>query len=270
MPLGEAQGSEFRSSHDRFPQFILHPRQNGLSNGLPLWDWHGLDSIYAEGYVLTVHNHPRRGRPPQPDRPRIIADAVVRVLADEGSKGLSHRRVDREAGLPIGSTVHHAPTRSDLFLIAAHRLNEMTLNDLAVFAEKLQDKDKISPDILAKAMMSFWRELARPDNFYRLRAEMAVLFSQEFRHEIHQIFRPQVEEFRKFWQKIFSDLDAREPAQAAQELTMWSRGIFSIMAACEGEMHEDEYEMIETWVVRMIDSFLEKPASEPVSRRSSG
>lgn len=209
---------------------------------------------------MTVHNHPRRGRPPQPDRPRIIADAVLRVLADEGSKGLSHRRVDREAGLPIGSTVHHAPTRNDLFLIAAHRLNELTMNDLAVFAVKLQERD-INPGILAKEMMAFWRELARPDNFYRLKAEMAVLFSQEFRHEIHQIFRPQVAEFTKFWTKIFSDLEAREPHQAALELTMWSRGIFSIMAACEGEMHEDEYHMIESWVVRMIDSFLDKPSS---------
>jgi AcrR family transcriptional regulator len=186
----------------------------------------------------------------------IIADAVLRVLADEGSKGLSHRRVDREAGLPIGSTVHHAPTRYDLFMIAAQRLNEMMIDDIEQFALSLQDKGEITPEILAKEIVSFWRTTITPEKFYRLRAEMVLLFSQEFRHDVHTKFRPQVKEFKKFWTRIFTDLGAPEPLRAALEITAWNRGIFSIMAACEGEMNEDEYEMIETWLVKMVNSFL--------------
>lgn len=186
----------------------------------------------------------------------MIADAVLRVLADEGSKGLSHRRVDREAGLPIGSTVHHAPTRYDLFMIAAQRLNEMMIDNIGQFSLSLQGHEKITPEILAKKIVAFWRMTITPEQFYRLRAEMVILFSQEFRQDVHVKFRPQLEEFKKFWTRIFTDLGAADPLRAAIEITAWNRGIFSIMAACEGEMNEDEYKMIETWLVKMVNSFL--------------
>lgn len=205
---------------------------------------------------MIVKKQPRRGRPPQADRPMMIADAVLRVLADEGSKGLSHRRVDREAGLPIGSTVHHAPTRYDLFMIAAQRLNEMMIDNIGQFSLSLQGHEKITPEILAKKIVAFWRMTITPEQFYRLRAEMVILFSQEFRQDVHVKFRPQLEEFKKFWTRIFTDLGAADPLRAAIEITAWNRGIFSIMAACEGEMNEDEYKMIETWLVKMVNSFL--------------
>jgi hypothetical protein len=206
--------------------------------------------------VLIVKKQPRRGRPPQADRPLIITDAVLRVLADEGSKGLSHRRVDREAGLPIGSTAHQAPTRCDLFMVAAQRLNEMMIDDIERFASRLQDKGQITPEILAKEIVGFWRTTITPEDFYRLRAEAVILFSREFHHEVHIKFKPQLEEFKKFWTRIFTDLGAPKPLQAALEITAWTRGIFNVMAACEGEMNEDEYEMIETWLVKMVNSFL--------------
>lgn len=209
--------------------------------------------------MLTVPNAPRRGRPPKPDRPLIIADAVVRVLAEEGSKGLSHRRVDREAGLPIGSTVHHAPSRSDLLAIAANRLNELTIGDLRNFAASLKESGSITPNLLAHHMIELWRRAIHPDHFYRLRAEMAMLFSQECRHDIHSVFRAQADEFRKFWTETFADLGVRDPAQAGLEFTLWNRGIFSIVASCEGNLEERDYAMIERWIIQMMESFLEKP-----------
>lgn len=192
----------------------------------------------------------------------MVADAVLRVLADEGSKGLSHRRVDREAGLPIGSTVHHAPTRCDLFMIAVQRLNEMMIDDIDQFALSIQDKGEITPEILAEEIVGFWRTTITPEKFYRLRAEMAILFSQEFRHDVHLKFKPQLKAFKKFWTRIFTDLGAPEPQQAALEITAWNRGIFSMMAASEGEMKEDEYAMIESWLVKMVNSFLVEKVSQ--------
>lgn len=50
-----------------------------------------------------------------------IADAALRVLADAGSRGFTHRAVDEAAGLPSGSTSNHFRTREALLEAAARR-----------------------------------------------------------------------------------------------------------------------------------------------------
>lgn len=186
----------------------------------------------------------------------MIADAVVRVLAEEGSKGLSHRRVDREAGLPIGSTVHHAPMRSDLFAIAVNRLNEMTMNDLQYFRMQLYESGEITAEDLARRMVELWRGAIRPENFHRLRAEMAVLYSHEYKNNVRGLFQPQLDGMLKFWTEIFAFFQVPEPEKASFEFTMWNRGIFSIVASCEGHLSPTDYEMIERWIIDMITSLV--------------
>lgn len=48
------------------------------------------------------------------DRRRLLADAAVRVVAREGLRGLTHRAVDAEAGLPTGSASNVFRTRDAL------------------------------------------------------------------------------------------------------------------------------------------------------------
>jgi DNA-binding transcriptional regulator YbjK len=59
------------------------------------------------------------------DRPTLVADAALRVLELEGGRGLTHRRVDREAGLPEGSTSNYFGSREALLTGALHRLVEL-------------------------------------------------------------------------------------------------------------------------------------------------
>jgi DNA-binding transcriptional regulator YbjK len=51
-----------------------------------------------------------------------IADAALQLLAREGARGLTHRAVDAELSLPLGSTSYYYRTRSALLLAAAQRL----------------------------------------------------------------------------------------------------------------------------------------------------
>jgi DNA-binding transcriptional regulator YbjK len=59
------------------------------------------------------------------DRRTSIASAALRVLEAGGSKGLTHRAVDREAGLAEGSTSNYFRTRDALLTAALHRLAEL-------------------------------------------------------------------------------------------------------------------------------------------------
>jgi DNA-binding transcriptional regulator YbjK len=211
-----------------------------------------------------LDNRPRRGRPPHPNRPNIIADAAVRVLAEEGSKGLSHRRVDREAGLPIGSTVHVASTRKDLFLTAARRLNDMTMVDIEAFAASIEQHETLTPELLAAEVMALWRRLTGEDQFFRLRAEMSVMFSQEFRGNVLEIYKPQLAAMWTFWQAAFVRLGCANARAAAMEFTLWNRGIFYVVAACESNLDELHHALIQRWIVDMIERLVAGEPGRPV------
>lgn len=70
-------------------------------------------------------NGPSTTTPPVPRgaRRRLALDAALRVLARQGARGLTHRAVDREAGLAEGSTSNHFRTRDALLeATLAHHL----------------------------------------------------------------------------------------------------------------------------------------------------
>ncbi|MEB3061891.1 MULTISPECIES: TetR/AcrR family transcriptional regulator [Mycolicibacter] len=70
-------------------------------------------------------------RKPNPDqRRRELCDAAIRLLADDGVKGLSHLKVDRKAGVPDGTTSFYFRTRSALLQAVAVRVSELDLKDL--------------------------------------------------------------------------------------------------------------------------------------------
>lgn len=64
------------------------------------------------------------------DRKTLIADAAMTLLGQLGAKGLTHRAVDAEAGLPAGSTSFYCRTRQDLLTLVLRRHAALDLDDL--------------------------------------------------------------------------------------------------------------------------------------------
>ncbi|MEQ0562182.1 TetR/AcrR family transcriptional regulator [Amycolatopsis sp. NEAU-NG30] len=56
------------------------------------------------------------------ERLEVIADAAIQVIATDGMRGLTHRAVDRAAGLPQGSTSYYARTRAALLELTIARI----------------------------------------------------------------------------------------------------------------------------------------------------
>jgi DNA-binding transcriptional regulator YbjK len=79
----------------------------------------------------------RSSRPATPRR-RQLLDAGVAVLAAEGLRGLTHRAVDRAAGLPEGSCSAYLRTRSALQRALAEDVSGRLVADVDALAERLR------------------------------------------------------------------------------------------------------------------------------------
>ncbi|NMM92105.1 TetR family transcriptional regulator [Rhodococcus sp. SRB_17] len=65
-------------------------------------------------------------------RRTALADAGIRVLAEEGARGLTHRAVDAAAGTPRGTASNYFPTRDDLISALVDRIGERLTPNLEV------------------------------------------------------------------------------------------------------------------------------------------
>lgn len=81
------------------------------------------------------------------DRRDAIADAAIHLVATRGLRGLTHRAVDAEAGLPPGSTSYYLRTRNALLTAC---VNRMLVRDLTATSP---DPGKIRLEELLVAMV---------------------------------------------------------------------------------------------------------------------
>lgn len=76
------------------------------------------------------------------ERRRALADAGLRVLAAEGARGLTHRAVDRDAGVPLGTTSNYARSREALVGLLMDRIGERLAPDPANAPERAGGDDR--------------------------------------------------------------------------------------------------------------------------------
>jgi AcrR family transcriptional regulator len=72
--------------------------------------------------------------PRNPERRALLTDAGLRVLAAAGARGLTHRAVDAEAGVPTGTTSNYFASRDALLAALGERIMERVAPDDEVVA----------------------------------------------------------------------------------------------------------------------------------------
>ncbi|BBY90585.1 TetR family transcriptional regulator [Mycobacterium gallinarum] len=70
-----------------------------------------------------------RRKPNVEQRRRDLCDAAIHLLAAEGARGVTHLRVDRQAGFPDGTTSFYYQTRAALLRGAIARVIELDIAD---------------------------------------------------------------------------------------------------------------------------------------------
>src|SRR5688572_31240951 len=69
--------------------------------------------------------------PPNASRRAQLADAAIDLLVEAGVHGVTHRAVDRRAGLPAGTASNYFRSREALLVATARRVVERHQADMA-------------------------------------------------------------------------------------------------------------------------------------------
>ncbi|QQD76380.1 hypothetical protein I8920_00960 [Curtobacterium sp. YC1] len=133
------------------------------------------------------------------------------VIARDGVRKLTHRRVDEQSGLPAGSTSYYARTRRQLLALIVDRLADYTAEELA----RLRIPTALDAEGAAEIAQSFLAVLARRDDAQA--ARFGLLF--ELRHD---------EELRR---ELTVDAPVRGPLLLAAESLLEALGVSDARAA---------------------------------------
>lgn len=111
-------------------------------------------------------------------RRREILAAATTVLARQGSRGLTHRAVDREAGLPEGSSSAYFRTRDALLQALGDFVSDRMAGDVSSLARRLGSRQGDHEYAVAEVSRLFLRWLDRPE-LLTARLEIAVAATRD-------------------------------------------------------------------------------------------
>lgn len=151
------------------------------------------------------------------DRKTLIADAAIALLGTQGARGLTHRAVDAQAGLPAGSTSFYCRTRLELLKLTLARHVALDLADLAQDAS-LQVAASDALEALLERLqhrLAVW--LSAPQRA-RLVARYELFLLAAHEPELAAILAPMRERFLQATHTALMRCGVTEPAQAAHML----------------------------------------------------
>ncbi|MFJ2894922.1 TetR/AcrR family transcriptional regulator [Streptomyces sp. NPDC087218] len=143
------------------------------------------------------------------DRRTVLADAAIEVLADEGMRGLTHRAVDRAAGLPPGTTSAYFRTRRVLLTGLVRRLVERDQAELRTAGERTPVPR--TPGELADGLAAFVAGRLTGEGRRRSLARYACAVESVRHPELREILVPRRNAAREIVREF---LDARGVADA--------------------------------------------------------
>lgn len=143
----------------------------------------------------------KRRKPNSAERRRDLCDAAIRLLADDGAKGLSHLKVDRGAGVPDGTTSFYFRTRSALLRAVAERLAELDLADLQSVADS-SDARSAAPSKLSQVVI----QAGRPPQLSRTRARYELTMQATRDPALAAILQQATDGFTKLHREILVQL----------------------------------------------------------------
>ncbi|MEU6743977.1 TetR/AcrR family transcriptional regulator [Streptosporangium sandarakinum] len=92
--------------------------------------------------------------PTNPARRRALADTAIELLASSGVHGVTHRAVEKEAGLPPGTASNYFRSREALLVAAAERVIELHHADTDRATDRAAEQPVPLADLLTESLLT--------------------------------------------------------------------------------------------------------------------
>lgn len=163
------------------------------------------------------------------DRREALLEAAIRVVAQQGMRGLTHRAVEVEAGVPHGSTTYYFGTRHDLLVALMVYIRERGQRAMEPIARglalTLADRSKpVDLDAIASALIAW---LDADAEIELARYELQVTAARD--PEMKQLMTENCDVFRQMCEPIVIACGSKDPkrdshvVQAAVDGWMFDR-----------------------------------------------
>ena len=179
------------------------------------------------------------------DRRDAIADAAIHLVATRGLRGLTHRAVDAEAGLPPGSTSYYLRTRSALLTACVNRMLARDLSAMPVLDAAM------SPlDLLIELTVSLARD--RPDDLVA-RYELSLEASRQ--PELRTAIDEGARQLRTMLAQLLGGLGVPNPSGAAWPVAAMLDGLmYDRVAGVGATLSQEEFETgVRRSVIALLD-----------------
>jgi DNA-binding transcriptional regulator YbjK len=163
------------------------------------------------------------------DRRDLLLDAAIRVIAAQGLRGMTHRSVEAEAGVPHGSTTYYFGTRRDLLVALMTYMRERGQRAMEPIVQgltlSLADRSKpVDLDGIAEALVAF---IDNSSEIELARYELQVTAARD--PEMKQLMTENCDVFREMCLPIVIACGSQDPerdshvVQAAVDGWMFDR-----------------------------------------------
>ncbi|SPM34016.1 hypothetical protein MRAB57_1827, partial [Mycobacterium rhizamassiliense] len=105
-----------------------------------------------------------------------LCDAAIQILADEGARGLTHRKVEQQAGLPDGTTSSYFPTRSALLRATAERVADLDAGDFEAVMQRCAPSETTTTETTLSLLAEMVMRSATGPGLDRSRARYELAF----------------------------------------------------------------------------------------------
>jgi DNA-binding transcriptional regulator YbjK len=152
-----------------------------------------------------------------------IADAAISTIARAGMRGLTHRAVDRAAGLPEGSTSYYFRTRQALLQATVDRLAELDSADMlpGTARPQLPGQDLDAFAAAAAGIVETWLTTGRERQLARY--ELALEATR--RPELREALATAGAAIRAMVASQFAAAGIRRPGQRAADFVAFLDGL---------------------------------------------
>ncbi|CNF36896.1 Putative transcriptional regulator%2C TetR family [Mycobacterium tuberculosis] len=158
-----------------------------------------------------------------PARRKELADAAITTLAEAGMRGLTHRAVDKAAGLPEGSCSYYFRTRQALLQATVDRLEEVDTAELTA-RPALSGADVPGHEEVAEAaarLVEHWTTAGRE----RMLARYELALEATRRPELRTVFVAAGARSRALAKAMLTAIGAPDPARQAPLLVAYIDGL---------------------------------------------